>query len=174
MRIREAHPDDAPAIAGVHVRSWQAAYRGMIPDYALENLDSGRLAGVWSRRLTGDFIAPGAGVLVAEEDRAVVAFAGFVPGPDPEDENRSVVDLETFYSVPEVWGSGTNRKLARALHEAMAEGAAEQAVLRVLVANARARRFYERQGWWDTGTVADETILRGTLVLPTALYRRSL
>ncbi|WP_017587294.1 GNAT family N-acetyltransferase [Nocardiopsis ganjiahuensis] len=174
MTIREARPDDAPAIAGVHVRSWQAAYRGMIPDYALENLDPERLSGVWAGRLTGDLTAPGAGVLVAEEDGAVVAFAGFAPGPDPEDESRSVVDLETFYSVPEVWGSGTNQELARTLHEAMADGRADQAVLRVLAANTRARRFYEGQGWWDTGTVTEEAILRGTLVVPTALYRRSL
>lgn len=173
MTIRVARSEDARSIADVHVRSWQAGYRGIIPDYALENLDPERLSGVWSRRLAGDLTEPGAGVLLAEQDTGVVAFAGFVPGPDPEDDSRTVVDLETFYSVPEVWGTGTNQKLAEALHEVMAQGPADQAVLRVLTANARARRFYENQGWRDTGLVMDEALLRGTVVLPTTLYRRS-
>jgi len=34
--IREATPDDAPAIAAVHVRSWQAAYRGIVPEGGTE------------------------------------------------------------------------------------------------------------------------------------------
>jgi hypothetical protein len=34
--------DDADAIAPVHVRSWQAAYRGFMPDEVLDGLDVGR------------------------------------------------------------------------------------------------------------------------------------
>jgi len=34
--IREARPEDAEAIVRCHIRSWQAAYRGLIPD---EHLD---------------------------------------------------------------------------------------------------------------------------------------
>lgn len=32
MRLRPAQPEDALAVARVHVRSWQAAYRGLLPD----------------------------------------------------------------------------------------------------------------------------------------------
>jgi len=35
MRIRVATPDDAEAIVDAHVRSWQVAYRGLIPDPVL-------------------------------------------------------------------------------------------------------------------------------------------
>lgn len=38
MKIRRATPEDALAIAHVHVRSWQAAYRGLIDDEFLDAL----------------------------------------------------------------------------------------------------------------------------------------
>ncbi len=37
-RIREAVPKDARAIAEIHVRSWQAAYRGQLTDDYLDGL----------------------------------------------------------------------------------------------------------------------------------------
>jgi hypothetical protein len=36
--VRPARPDDALPVAGVHVRSWQAAYRGLLPDDYLDGL----------------------------------------------------------------------------------------------------------------------------------------
>ena len=38
MNIRAAVAADARGIAEVHVRSWQAAYRGQIPDSVLAGL----------------------------------------------------------------------------------------------------------------------------------------
>ncbi len=38
MLIRPAQPADAMAVAGVHVRSWQAAYRNILPDDYLDQL----------------------------------------------------------------------------------------------------------------------------------------
>ena len=37
-RIRTATPEDARAIAEVHVASWRAAYRGVLPDTYLDRL----------------------------------------------------------------------------------------------------------------------------------------
>ncbi|MEU6929538.1 hypothetical protein AB0A05_10295 [Streptomyces sp. NPDC046374] len=41
MPIREAAPSDAAAVAAVHIRSWRAAYRGLVPDAYLDSLDVG-------------------------------------------------------------------------------------------------------------------------------------
>ena len=38
MTVREAQPRDAAEVAGVHVRSWQVAYRGLFPDDYLDGL----------------------------------------------------------------------------------------------------------------------------------------
>ena len=38
MPVRTAQPDDAAAVAEVHVRAWQAAYRGLMADEFLDSL----------------------------------------------------------------------------------------------------------------------------------------
>src|SRR5580704_17872478 len=38
LHVRPARPDDAGAVAAVHVRSWQVGYRGLLPDAYLEGL----------------------------------------------------------------------------------------------------------------------------------------
>ena len=38
MFLRPAEPDDAMEVARVHVRSWQAGYRGLLPDAYLDGL----------------------------------------------------------------------------------------------------------------------------------------
>lgn len=39
--VREARLDDAAAIARVHVASWNAAYRGILPEHVLDRYDVG-------------------------------------------------------------------------------------------------------------------------------------
>lgn len=177
MTIRAATLEDVAAIADVHMRSWRVAYRGIIPDQALADLDRAWILGLWAERLRSDSTEPEAGMLVAERAGTVVAFAGFAPADDPEAPERSgkrVMELGSFYSVPEVWGSGLNRELSAAVHTAMLKGPCDEAFLWVLTANSRARRFYEAWGWRDTGVVADQGLLRGTVVRSTSLYRRRL
>ena len=38
LTVRRATPEDAAGVAGVHVRSWQVAYRGLLPDDYLDGL----------------------------------------------------------------------------------------------------------------------------------------
>jgi hypothetical protein len=37
--VRDADPEDAEQIAIIHVHSWQAAYRGLLPQEYLDRLD---------------------------------------------------------------------------------------------------------------------------------------
>ena len=37
--IRRARPEDAEAVARVHVAGWRHAYRGLLPDDYLDGLD---------------------------------------------------------------------------------------------------------------------------------------
>src|SRR3954467_1284830 len=66
--IRRAVPDDAPALAAVHVRAWQAAYRGMMSDDYLDGLDVTEREHRWSAWLSHEH-----GILVVEDDAAGVA-----------------------------------------------------------------------------------------------------
>lgn len=80
-------------------------------------------------------------------------------------------ELEAFCSLPEVWGSGVNRRLILRVHEAIAEAGHTEAVLWVLRDDPRARRFYASHGWEPDGAVTEEGPING-VVLPRMRYRR--
>jgi GNAT superfamily N-acetyltransferase len=78
-------------------------------------------------------------------------------------------ELRDLYVVPEAWDSGVAQALMETGLAAMRERGATEAVLWVVEANARARRFYEHEGWTADG----ET--RASPLGPTELrYRRVL
>ncbi|MFF8378689.1 GNAT family N-acetyltransferase [Streptomyces sp. NPDC015661] len=164
MSIREACPEDAAAVAVVHVRSWRAAYRGLVPDRYLDALDTEERTAVWRERLT----APDRpAVLVATGgDGRVVAFSCVRPCPD------GTAELAALYALPEVWGTGVGRALLAASTEALVAAGFREAALWVFAGNARGRRFYEAGGWRPDGTaVREET---GGRVLEELRYRRDL
>ena len=51
LRIREAVPSDAPAIAKVHVDSWRTTYAGIVPDEDLASLSYGQREQAWQNIL---------------------------------------------------------------------------------------------------------------------------
>lgn len=155
MTIREATVADAPAIGEVHVRSWQAAYAGLIPDDFLARLSAQARAESWAR-----LIGEGSRVLVAEEDGVVAGFAAYGDGR-----------LYALYLLPEYWGRG----LGRALHDrVVGELPGDSVVLWVLSTNERAKAFYVRQGWVDDGVTQTETVDDGRVTLEERRFSRRL
>ncbi|AVZ76259.1 hypothetical protein SLUN_32700 [Streptomyces lunaelactis] len=151
MQIRRALTPDAAGIAAVHVRSWQAAFPGLVPQRHLDALDPAREALAWAGRLT-EPRRPAAGVLVAETDEGIVAFAGYAPG-----RTAGTAEIGALYSLPEVWGTGVGRRLLAAVVQELTAAGRTRASLWVLEANERARRFYEAAGWRPDGAVEVDT-----------------
>src|SRR3954471_10567694 len=82
VAIRPAVPAAAAAIAAVHVRTWQGAYRGVLPDEHLDALDVARWTAGWQRLLTGE--RPRSATLVAVTGGRVVGFVDVVPSRDDD------------------------------------------------------------------------------------------
>ncbi|MEU9699454.1 GNAT family N-acetyltransferase [Streptomyces sp. NPDC047981] len=174
MSIRAALPEDAAAIARVHVRSWQAAYRGLLPRAYLDALDVEERAAVWAERL-GGVGAPGVFVATEEVSGPVVGFCCFRgrPGGGSDDlDPLATGEIAALYALPEVWGTGVGRRLLAASEEALAADGFRDAALWVLADNARGRRFYEAAGWRPDGTVTQDTTAGRTL--DELRYRRRL
>lgn len=150
VEIRDATPADAHALATVQVASWRAAYRGLMPDEVLAGLSVPDLDRVWSDRFTAR--PARTPVLVATEQRRIVGFAAAGPPLVPTDRaDPTLGDLYALYLDPEHWGRGIGAPLqAAALDRLVTEGCTH-AGLWVLDGNDRARRFYLRTGWADTG-----------------------
>jgi ribosomal protein S18 acetylase RimI-like enzyme len=136
--IRDASPDDAAALAEVHVTSWQEAYRGLIDQAFLDSLDVADRTEAWDRILRQHR----ARVLVAEDDRGVVGFC--TVGQSSDDGWGEVFSI---YLSPDHWGLGVGRRLLAFGEQALSEAGEKRALLWVLDTNRRARGFYERQGW---------------------------
>ncbi|MCR3747730.1 GNAT family N-acetyltransferase [Lentzea californiensis] len=143
MTVRLAVVSDAPAVASVHVQTWQAAYRGLVPDSVLDELSVQERASMWERGI------PRGGVWVGFVDDAVAGFCAVGPSREPD----AAFELFALYVLPSAWGTPLGYELARA-----ALGAEQDVVLWVFDENPRARRFYERLGFRADGTVKTETI----------------
>jgi GNAT superfamily N-acetyltransferase len=149
-RIRPATREDARAIAEVHVASWRAAYRGLLPDAYLDRLSVDEREA--QRREHLDDPSEAWGTLVAEEDGRVVGFATFGPSRD-EDAPPGTGEVPAIYLDPAVVGTGVGRDLFAETTTGLRHAGYGRATLWVLEANDRARRFYEKAGWtWDGST----------------------
>lgn len=167
MLLRPAEPADALAVARVHVRSWQAAYRGLLPDSYLDSLRPEDRAAKYDFT-HADTQRPH--TLVAVEAGQIVGFATTMPSPDAGTSHLG--ELAALYVDPEHWHSGFGLALITAARAHLVAAGYTQAVLWILAGNARAARFYEKDGW-----IADNvkrTQLIWDIELDEARYRRDL
>jgi len=171
MTIREAVAADIPQMALMHVRSWQAAYHGMIPQDYLDSLDPADRADRWTR-IMRDLDPARGGVLVAEGNGGLCGLACFGPTGDEDAESDQVGEVKAIYLAPAVWGQGYGRALMATCLGRLAGAGFSQATLWVLDANTRARRFYDAAGFRTDGAVKIDD--RGTFQLRELRYRRRL
>lgn len=169
INIRPATVDDARAIASAHMRAWQVAYEGMVPQSYLDDMDLDRQAAHWIENLEAEELPnglPAPSNYVAEIDRAVVGFVAFgVCRHAPDDS--SLGQVWAIYVHPNSWGTGAGYRLMMAAQDDLNAAGVTTAYLWVLEDNAQARRFYERQGW-----VADDETMAEDLAGATIVERR--
>ncbi|HZB87689.1 MAG TPA: GNAT family N-acetyltransferase [Terracidiphilus sp.] len=167
MLLRAAEPDDALDVARVHVRSWQAGYRGLLPDEYLGQLRPEDRAPHYDFA-TDDPAKPH--TIVAVEDSRICGFATTMPARDTY--LVSFGELVALYVDPNDWGCGIGVALVAAARAKMIAGGFEHAVVWVLAGNVRAMRFYERDAWTCDGTEKSEEMWG--ISLQSVRYRRSL
>ncbi len=167
--VRRARVDDARAIAEVHVRSWQAAYRGLIDEKVLMNLSVEGRQAMWETFLQQEPPI----IFVAEKDSEVIGFCSFGPVRDGDDESSCVAEIMCLYVQPENWRAGVGTALWRqALGTITADGF-DAIILWVLDTNLRARTFYERIGFEADGATKSEQ-LADSVTLSEVRYRRAI
>ncbi|WP_433043077.1 GNAT family N-acetyltransferase [Dactylosporangium sp. CS-033363] len=159
MNLRLATVGDAGALAALHVATWQAAYRGLIPQGYLDALDVAERAREWRRRLADP--PPTAVVVVAEDAAGVQGFVTVDTGV-----------VRAIYVHPDHWSTGTGRRLMDAGLDCLRAAGCTEAVLWVLATNERARRFYAAAGWHPDGAVQIEDF--DGVPLEELRYRRTL
>jgi ribosomal protein S18 acetylase RimI-like enzyme len=150
MPVRHAVPEDAAALAVVHVRTWQSAYAGLIPQDHLDSLDPAQREPGWRRWLSG--LRPPAAVLVCGDGAAPSGFVAVQATRDPGADSTVTGEITAIYLLPECQGSGAGRELMTAAVAHLTSAGFRRATLWVLATNVRVRRFYEAAGWLPDGT----------------------
>ncbi len=142
MKIRPATIADSEIIGQIHVRSWQAAYRGQIPESVLERLDAEARGRMWRSILS----AQEQSTWVAEDTDGVVGFLHLSKTRDKDDDSSQVAEVTAIYIHPDRWRQGVGRELLkRGLDRAQELGFGD-VTLWVLETNLGPRAFYEAMG----------------------------
>lgn len=145
--LRVAVPGDSIPAARVHIRSWQAAYRGLIAQAYLDSLEPE----TWSTRYAFGRVGIGVPFTVLAVDGATIC--GLVTtGLCRDDDLPGFGELLAIYVDPDRMRAGVGSVLIAAGRDRLSAIGITQASLWVLDGNVAARRFYERDGWAFDGT----------------------
>jgi GNAT superfamily N-acetyltransferase len=149
MLVRPAGPEDAVAVAAIHVASWRDAYASILdPAFLAGPIEQDRLT-VWNDRLrepTGSHAV----ALALEEDQPI-GFVCVLAEEDPQWGSR----VDNLHVMPSLRGRGVGVLLLRwAAAWAAAAYPGSGLHLWVFEANTGARRFYERLGARTAGREA--------------------
>lgn len=149
VELRPAVPEDAPAIAAVWHAAWGDGHHGLVPP-ALEAVRTresfGRRA---AARVPGTVVAVTDGGADSGADSG--ADGGAVPGAVVGFVTVKGEEVEQLFVAASQRGSGIASELLATGETRIAAAGHVETWLAVVAGNARARRFYEREGWSDGG-----------------------
>lgn len=131
-------------IATIHVETWQAAYRGLMPAEFLESLSISDRAKKWQEMLSdaNDQTV----FLVGLIEDNVQGWASLCKCRD-DDANDHWGEVGGIYVHPLAQKRGLGALLMSDGLDLLKKAGYTQATLWVLTSNAAARKFYESKGW---------------------------
>jgi ribosomal protein S18 acetylase RimI-like enzyme len=133
MRIREATPDDAPAFADIVIACWRLAYRGILPESALDgDTRDERIARIRKNPWPA---------FAAERDGRVVAMLRLAVPPRQCDG-----EIDGLYVHPDAGRAGIGAALLRFTCERLRAAGNHSLFIATLRDNAIGRAFYVKHG----------------------------
>ena len=140
--IRTATIDDAEKVAKIKIEGWQTAYRGIIDDNFLDNMDINEE--IEKRK---NNIENGVDVIVAELNNEIVGFClyrNYIK--DPESYPNANCELSSLYVKSSLKRKGIGTKLMQHVIHKLQNQGKTQMILGCLKANYPSRAFYEKMG----------------------------
>jgi RimJ/RimL family protein N-acetyltransferase len=167
MALRRAAPPDVPTLARLHVDSWRAAYRDIVPASFLERFTYAARRQAFHAGLE----ERSEETYLVERDGEALGLLTLGPCRDDDLDQRTTGEIWGIYLQPSHWRQGAGRF---ACHEAeclLRSRGCATVVLWVLAANRAARRFYEAMGFAADGAAKE---IRIGAPLQAVRYRKSL
>lgn len=145
LTVRPPHAGEAAHLARVHVRSWEQAYSGIMPEHFWDGHALDTRTEFWKQTLADPHQR--SSTRVAEANGAVAGLAQV--GPPRDDDVDVDYELYMIYLLAEHYGSGAADAL---LTDLLGEASAS---LWVLKSNQRAQAFYRKHGFEPDGEEID-------------------
>ena len=140
-------PDDAPAIARVHIDSWRAAYKDILLEDGVNRLDHVRVTESFRKSIS--FGAED--IYIVENSGHVAGFIALIGHHHEHADEETVTGLCTIYLAPEYWRKGIGRLLYQEGENILKSRGCTEIAFWVFAGNVRARRFYEAMGFATDG-----------------------
>jgi ribosomal protein S18 acetylase RimI-like enzyme len=150
--VRLATIEDAETIAVIHVRTWQAAYGGIVPVQFLASLSIQERAEMWRTII----VKHHGTVLLACVPDGEGGFISF--GLSRDEDGRQNAEIYAIYVLPQFWRQGIGGELLEEAERRLGGQHFIALTLWVLEENAQARQFYEARGFRLDGGRRQETI----------------
>lgn len=137
--IHRAQKSEAADVADVHLASWRAAYRGIIPHTPLEQMIARRGDAWWKKA-----ISRGTHVIVIDFNGEIIGYA--TVGINRARTLPYDGEIYELYLLPEYQGIGLGRQLFEDAQRVLSHYGMKNNVLWVLEENEVACGFYDRMG----------------------------
>ncbi|MCL2813796.1 MAG: GNAT family N-acetyltransferase [Oscillospiraceae bacterium] len=145
ITVRPAVPTDAPDMAEVHMRSWEAAYKDIIPAEYIKEKNATRPA-MWQNSLAEGKYPH----MVIQKNGKTVGNMCVAP-PQDDDADENVYELHRIYLHPDYYRQGIGTQAMEYAYDiALSKGKTVMTVW-VLAENANSIRFYEKCGFMPDG-----------------------
>jgi len=146
IKVRPARLDDCHDLGYIHVESWKAAYKGIVPDSFLDEMSVER-----SENRFINAISQGSerNIIALIEDK-VAGFMCFGKCRD-EDVDETYGEIWGIYLHSTFWRKGIGSELLLYGISCLKAEGYSKATLWVLEDNSNARKFYEKFGFVFSG-----------------------
>jgi len=166
VTVRPAVADDLDALTQILLACWQQNYAGLLPAPTIAAMNEETAHALWEQALKAR-----QSVDVLEHEGEVVGVVRYTLHEGSTGAPAGMI--ESLYVHPEAQGIGAGRTLLTHAVEQLRLAGAVTASLWVFEANAPARAFYQRVGWYPSDVTrtqdqfgAPEVAMRLTLVGP--------
>ncbi len=144
MKVRTAKKEDIDDIARIHVKTWQCAYKGQVPQDYLDSLSVEKRKQKWENIFKKK--EDSQENYVATINDRIVGFASVGYNRDSDSSSESG-ELYAIYIDQDFLGRGAGSLLLKQGIEWLKGKGYKRAILWVLSTNEEAKSFYEHRGW---------------------------
>ena len=136
FNVRKSRLSDLEQITLIHVKSWETAFKGLMPERYINNYTLEDRNAEWLSVLGSGSES----LIVAEDNNKLVGFLSY-------SENVNFLNLSKLYLCPSMYGEGVGGLLMKQMENEALTASLDLIRLYVLDNNKSAINFYSKQGF---------------------------